>query len=179
MPTWNGVSSPRWRGPGLSCQSPGSGGCRRGHPELRSHRDPPAPPRAPGVGRPKLRSRQVSNPARPAPPLPVLPVIVAEVGAQGVEVQGEPQGAAQQLRDHLSACQRRRRRSRTGATPCPARPPAPAPPRLPLAPPGTAGRRSALRRRPQPDGVPPLRRPYPMAAGRSAARAQLGSAERG
>lgn len=47
-----------------------SGGYTRGHPELWSHRDPPAPPRAPGVGRPKLRSRQVSNPRPPSPAAP-------------------------------------------------------------------------------------------------------------
>lgn len=49
-----------------------------------------------------------------------LPVVVAEIRAQGIEVQDEPQGAAHQLRDHFSApadlrlslCCRRRRRSK-------------------------------------------------------------------
>lgn len=45
-------------------------------------------------------------------------VIVAEVGAQRVEVEGEPQSAAHQLRAHLSA----RRRARTGAAPRPGLP---------------------------------------------------------
>lgn len=41
---------------------------------------------------------------RGVPPRAVapLPVIVAEIRTQGVEIQGEPQSAAQQLCDHLS-----------------------------------------------------------------------------
>lgn len=71
--------------------------------------------------------------------------------------------------------------SRTGAASCPARPPAPASPRLPLAPSGTAGRRFALRQRPQPDGVPRSAAPTPWQRGdrrRQRSCAQRSGAER-
>lgn len=78
----------------------------------------------PGI--PWGRARPLAAVARPeCPPtlqlqLLHLPVVVAEIRAQGIEVQDEPQGAAHQLRDHFSApadlrlslccrCRRRRR----------------------------------------------------------------------
>lgn len=79
-----------------------------------------SPPPAPAIRAPRSPDPQPSGPAPPPAgvPRPVVPVIVAEVGAQRVEVEGEPQGAAHQLRAHLSA----RRRARTGAAPRPGLP---------------------------------------------------------
>lgn len=69
--------------------------------------DAPPPHSGAGLVPPRLRGTfpSLKKPEAPESPLPLtpLPVIVAEVRAQGVQVQGEPQSAAHQLCNHLSA----------------------------------------------------------------------------